>query len=115
MRIGRLFSCCFSAGHEGITPVNHPLWFPFRKTPSGSFPTPWAIPYSAPAFASLALRDVDVLPFNAVLGLGELACDTVLCVCRYAYLSIPRVPTSPVPLNSSNMFIYSTAIGQMES
>ena len=30
-------TCWCSAGNEGITPINHPLWLPFRKL-SGSFP-----------------------------------------------------------------------------
>ena len=33
------FLCCFSAGNEGMTPINHPRWLPFRESP-GSFPTP---------------------------------------------------------------------------
>ena len=30
-------TCLFSAGNEGMTPINHPLWFPLRESP-GSFP-----------------------------------------------------------------------------
>ena len=29
--------CWCSAGNEGLTPINHPPWLPFRETP-GSFP-----------------------------------------------------------------------------
>ena len=37
--------CWFSAGNGGMTSINHPLWFPLRESPSGSFPTPWVVPY----------------------------------------------------------------------
>ena len=32
------------AGKEGMTPTNHPLWFPLKES-LGSFSTPWVIPY----------------------------------------------------------------------
>ena len=35
----RANTCWCSAGNEGMTPTNHPLWFPLKGPPS-SFPTP---------------------------------------------------------------------------
>ena len=29
-----------SAGNEGMTRINHPLWFPLRESPNSSFPKP---------------------------------------------------------------------------
>ena len=42
-------TCWFSAGNEGMTPANHPIWFPSRVIPN-------TLGHSLPASQAFALR-----------------------------------------------------------